>query len=326
MFSFRSHQPQLNFTQKYNKITEITQGNLIKTYLFFHHTNPFHNVITVNLNCLEEMKSILVISPTTNASSGELSFVDFAHPKFAGATLTKVNFQLSTQFLGEMSLLTPGSFDEAYVFIVPDDFTMTTVLSVLKPSGKMLIETCIPTREAGQALSTDLQLQGFMDIMVAKDPVTGDRFLTCSKPSWETGEVAAIKLPQKTKAAPAAWKMGTDDLAEDDLVDEDELLDDNLDIIPGAGCGIDPETGKAIGKKKACKNCSCGLKEIEAEEKRTGLTFERVEVAAPTNSACGSCYKGDAFRCASCPFLGKPAFEPTDENKRVMLSMGGDDI
>ena len=271
------------------------------------------------------MKSILVISQTTEASS-ELSFVDFGHPKFADAALTKVNFQLSTQYLAEMSLLTPGSFDEAYIFVLPDDYTMTTVLSVLKPSGKMLVETCIPTREAGQTLCTDLQLQGFMDTMIAKDPTTGDRFLTCSKPSWETGEVAAIKLPPKTKVTPAAWKMGTDDLAEDDLVDEDELLDDNLEITPGAGCGIDPVTGKAIGKKKACKNCSCGLKEIEQEEARTGLTYERVEVEAPSNSACGSCYKGDAFRCASCPFLGKPAFEPTDENKRVMLSMGGDDI
>mmetsp|Transcript_24726 Transcript_24726/g.41815 ORF Transcript_24726/g.41815 Transcript_24726/m.41815 type:complete len:269 (+) Transcript_24726:49-855(+) len=267
------------------------------------------------------MKSILVISKAAE-SSGELSFVDFNHPKFEGAAITKVNFQLSTQYLAEMSQLSPDSFDEVYVFMIPDDYTMTTVLSVLKPSGKMLVETCIPSREAGQELSSDLQLQGFMDTMVAKDPVTGDRFLTCSKPSWGTGEAVAIKLPQKNKAA--AWKMGTDDLAEDDLVDEDELLDDNLEIVVGAGCGIDPATGKPIGKKKACKNCSCGLKEIEQEEARTGQTYERKEVAAPVNSACGSCYKGDAFRCASCPFLGKPAFEPTDENKRVMLAMGDD--
>lgn len=59
---------------------------------------------------------------------------------------------------------------------------------------------------------------------------------------------------------------------------------------------------------KPCENCTCGKKEqYESAQGVAELETGQVE------SSCGKCYLGDAFRCASCPYLGKPAFEKGDK-------------
>jgi hypothetical protein len=41
-------------------------------------------------------------------------------------------------------------------------------------------------------------------------------------------------------------------------------------------------------------------------------------------SACGSCSKGDAFRCATCPSRGKPAWKTDSNTGNVMIDMASD--
>mmetsp|Transcript_2352 Transcript_2352/g.3774 ORF Transcript_2352/g.3774 Transcript_2352/m.3774 type:complete len:186 (+) Transcript_2352:444-1001(+) len=151
--------------------------------------------------------------------------------------------------------------------------------------------------------------------------------ISAVKPGWAAGEKAAISLPAPPAGAPAAtWTLALDDDAaggagaggdDDGLVDEDALLDATpappAAGAPGAGCGpgAAPGADGAPKKRRACKNCSCGLKEMEEAEAAGGppVKIDPLEKA----SACGSCSKGDAFRCATCPFLGKPAFRPGEE-------------
>lgn len=102
-----------------------------------------------------------------------------------------------------------------------------------------------------------------------------------------------------------------------DLLDEDELLTPE-DLAKKEAQQMDCGTEGPGGKRKACKNCSCGLKEmIEAED------GQMIEV--PTQkSSCGNCALGDAYRCAGCPHLGKPAFVPGEELKLADSMMRGD--
>ncbi len=206
-------------------------------------------------------------------------------------------------------------YDNIYVIeLSPNDTLQSELYRILKPSGKLMVDG-IPDRETGQALSLDLKIQGFLDIMAAKDPTTNRRFIVCQKPNWEPGATAALKGP----ATRTAWKVQNFDLGEEELIDEDSLLvgapipntDDSYD------CG-----SNGTGKKRACANCTCGLADAEVKEAQAAVRDMSVPEKIVKASSCGNCYKGDAFRCASCPFLGKPAFEPGME--KVVLALNDD--
>jgi len=138
---------------------------------------------------------------------------------------------------------------------------------------------------------------------LAKLNITQGQFylVKAAKPNHEVG---ASRLLSFAKPKPAADVWTLEDIDDDtvELVDDKTLLSEEDLVKPDPAslrvCGT-------TGKRKACKDCSCGL----AEELDAGGPVKKKDFT----SSCGSCYLGDAFRCASCPYLGMPAFNPGDK-------------
>lgn len=116
-------------------------------------------------------------------------------------------------------------------------------------------------------------------------------------PSFKKNTSAAITNDKKV----SVWTLSNVD-DEEILENGDELLDEEDLIKPDKSTLTRPDC-ETSGKRKACKNCSCGLAEkLEQEVKVPEFT-----------SSCGNCALGDAFRCSTCPYLGTPSFAPGEK-------------
>ncbi|KAL9188353.1 hypothetical protein ACHAXT_006731 [Thalassiosira profunda] len=175
-----------------------------------------------------------------------------------------------------------------------------------------------------------LSPSGTLSVHVASDGSADDKMdwgVTESE-QREGGGGRVFTARKAAATAPTKLNLGAKPKVTLNLDDDDDQIDED-DLLAGGGEGmlapppaIDVEAraraaGDDCGGRKACDNCTCGRAEEEAAEARGE------EKKEPHKSECGNCAKGDAFRCAGCPYLGKPAFKEGEEHLVLKLN---DDI
>ncbi len=138
-------------------------------------------------------------------------------------------------------------------------------------------------------------------------------------PSDVTAQVA---FSLKTRKPVSAAVSTSQDAAPGtgDVVGEDELLTDadrrsKTKAAKEADCTT---------RRRACKNCVCGRAEVEAKLLAEGKALPDDD--APPVGGCGGCSKGDAFRCATCPYRGTPAWTATTTTAGAVQLSVADDI
>lgn len=265
-------------------------------------------------------------------------------------------------------MLTPGAYSSVHVTLSPPEYEglkpkiselLTQLLDGLSPLGTLHL---LNLTSSLLDLPSELTLAGFN--VLSAIPVEGT--IIAQKPAHIPGVAFSLKtkssmaaaaasttptaattaaIPSKTSPAPLALRRRIDperkaskkalwtltSSPSTPSIDANQLLTEADKKRPEA-CEPVSKGSAANGgprRKKACKNCTCGLAELEAEELRSSKVVmldgivdgEAKEVeqeqaererlagaarAAPkATSSCGSCFLGDAFRCASCPYLGK---------------------
>jgi hypothetical protein len=234
-----------------------------------------------------------------------------SHVSAAAAALGEVGLE-GLSVVAQSGQLEDECFDEIILPYEEEtlDAQLPKILSALKAGGKLRVG--FPqSLSAVPDISFNLLMAGFVDT------TTEGNVTTTSKTTWSSNSVADISTKEETKASAdsnlsgaSTWSVLVEEgtIDDDGLVDDDELMAEATPLSDVTVVESDCST-----RRRACKNCSCGRAEMEeAEVNGTARPIITDEELQKSISTCGNCYKGDAFRCSGCPYLGKPAFRPDE--------------
>lgn len=195
--------------------------------------------------------------------------------------------------------LPSSSYPLAHLVAPYSDAASPTLLSALhsalQSNGRLLIEAAeLVDATAANNVRSELAIAGFNDVAI--DAPTG--FVTATKPqsapaSFAIGSLSALPLRKKAANGKSASSLASSKKAlwavqpaSSDLIDQSTLLQDGDFIAPTAvkrpDCDVGPGQGK---KKKACKGCTCGLRELQEEEANSNVVqLDETDMDMPVGS------------------------------------------
>jgi len=253
-----------------------------------------------------------------------------------------VERQMLDRLVDGATALAPGTYTSIHITLDASEYEglsprlpafLAQLYTGLAPSGTLHL---LNLPAALERLPSELTLAGFA---VLDNRITMDGVIISQRPVDVPGASFALKSRRQSNKK-ALWTLSAPSTP---IIDPEQLLTE-ADRARPAAC--EPVLSGAVPRrKKACKGCTCGLAELEAEERArapvvlldgaidgraiavSGAEKERLLAAAAATpkatSSCGNCFLGDAFRCASCPYMGLPAFKP---GEKVEIDLGMDDI
>ncbi|KAI9316895.1 cytokine-induced anti-apoptosis inhibitor 1, Fe-S biogenesis-domain-containing protein [Dichotomocladium elegans] len=240
---------------------------------------------------------------------------------------------------GSLELVEPVAMEDLPQSLCPINRKESDLVSLLKLTGFVDVQVLSVKPLSDKDLTAFINAWGAKRVEQGVSALSGKLGLArviVKKPAYEVGQKVVLnfgkkKAPAAAETKKAVWTVSGND---EELEDEDALLDEEDRIKPSKESLARPDDCELTdGRRKACKNCTCGRAEMEDEGESSNVVSldlmediddspsdDVVDVDPTPKSVggCGSCALGDAFRCSTCPYLGMPAFNPGEK-----ITLGG---
>ncbi|EST07528.1 Anamorsin [Kalmanozyma brasiliensis GHG001] len=242
---------------------------------FSHNSNG-----VVSSTSVDPTGTVLVIGSMTSAQSG-------AYQKAVEAySGRQVEMHMVDRLTDGATSLTPSTYPIAHLTVPYSDaaspLLLSSVHSALQPNAKIIVEAAeLADATTAQKVKAELTIAGFSNIEFDNAGVmSATKPATAASSSFSIGSSSstssALPLRRKLGGSAASAKKSlwaTQPASSNDLIDQSSLLRDADFVATTAvkrpDCDVGPGQGK---KKKACKGCTCGLRELQEEEDRAAAS------------------------------------------------------